>query len=354
MFNLSIAFSDVNCGDFESGPVSEEDGSITCNQIITTNASVSPNSKGSENKVVGETSDGETKEKTGFQDSDGKQATPPKLHQLELVRDSEQELTPSNEISIEDYLIGEEQMDNCAIQNTKELESMYSVLDIQMDDINTLKDVGISKDSCFHQSNEVLNSCSGSDMVVESSEARQLSQEEGTVLEKNVPKDVEHELQMKKMELEKLIYSSGQTEVSFRQISEEIEEGEISGDADESFDALSEGAPLGEETTENLHASEGYLDRDKFLFDRGHQQYGNPDLSLVNIVNIESNSKIVKSRTPAGQLQDYYSQDVPRGSHMETPESSVIPHCSDNLTPPGTILRENAAGNHISLSTEQV
>lgn len=336
------------------GPVSEEDGSITCSEVITTNASVSPNSQGSEDQVVGETSDGETKEKTGFQDSDGsKQATPPKLHQPELVRGSEQEITPSNQISVEDYLAVEEQMDSCAIQNTKELENMYSVLDIQMDDIDTLKDVGMSMDSCFHHSNEVLNSWSGSDMVVESSEARQLGQEDGTVLEKNVPKDVEHELQMKEMDLEKLIYSSGQTEVSFRQISEEIEEGEISGDADESFDALSEGAPVGEETTENLHASEGYLDRDEFLFDRGHQQYGNHDPSLVNIVNIESNSKKVKSRTPAGQLQDYYSLDVPRGSHIETPESSDIPHCLDNLTPPGTILRENAAGNQISVSTEQ-
>lgn len=332
-------------------PVNEEDGSITLSEVISTNVLVPhPNNKGSEDKVVRETSDGEIKEDTSIHDFDGKQATTPKLHQPELVREGEQELIPLNEISVEDYLVSQEQVDVCAVQNTNELENVNSVLDIQMDDFGTLKDVGLDKDSCFHHLNEAFDSCFGSDMIVESSEVRQLSQDKGTLLEENVLKDVVYELQMKEMELEKLLNSSGDTEAPFCQNDGEIEEGEISGDegvADESFDALSEGATLGEETTENLLASEGNFDSDKLLCedkDRGRQQLGISDPPPVNIV---------KSRTPVRQLQCYHSLDVLRGSHIETPKSSDRLHCLDKRTLPGRILQVNAAENQVDMTPDE-
>ncbi|KAL1547779.1 hypothetical protein AAHA92_16093 [Salvia divinorum] len=335
-------------------PVCEGDGSITHGQVISTETLVPhPNSKVSEDKVVQETSDGEGKENNGVPDFDGKHETGSKLHQPELVRDSEKQLTPLNEISIDDYMVFEEKADDCAAQNAQELENVNSILDIEMDDIGTLKNVELGKDSCFDQFGDVFDSCFGSDVAVESSESRQLSQEKGSVSEVNLVKDMDYELQMKEMELQKLIYSSGNTEVSLCQNAGETEEGEISGDAriaDESFDAS-----LGGETLENLQASKGYFDRDELLCedtDRGRQQHGMSDPSLANVANIESNPKDEKNRLPARQLRDYHDLDVLRPSHMKTPKRHDTPCCLDNQTPPGRILPDNAAENQTSITTE--
>ncbi|XP_057766306.1 zinc finger CCCH domain-containing protein 65-like isoform X2 [Salvia miltiorrhiza] len=322
-------------------PACGEDGFITHSQVISTDILVPhPNSKGSEDQVVQETPDGEGKENNVFQDCDSKHATTPKLHQPDLAGDSEKQLTPPNEIGIEDYMVVEEKADDCAAQNTKELENVNRVLDIEMDDFGTLKDVELENDSCFYQFSEVLDSCFGSDVAVESSESRQLSQEKGTVSKENLVKNMDYELQMKEMELEKLIYSSGNTEAPLCQNAGEIEEGEISGDAGIS----------GEEALENLHVSEGHFDRDKLLredTDRGRQQHKISDPSLVNIANIESNPKNVKNRIPARQLQDYHDLDVLRSSHMKIPKRSDTPRCLDaenqiNIT---TEMDENAGKN---------
>lgn len=345
--------------------MSEENRSITRNAVNSTDVLVPlPNSKSSEDPIVQETSNGENKENTGFQDggSDGKQATIPKLHHIDLVTDGKQEVSSSNTISVEDFLVVEDQAGDCAIQNAKEQENVNSVLNIQMNEFGTLKEVGVDKELYFRHFNEVLDSCFGMDMVVESSKAVQDSQKKGSVLEENIPKDAEHELQLKEMELEKLIYNSGDVESSFcLNADEEIEEGEISGEAgvaDESFDALSEdAASLGERTTEKVHASEGYFDKEELFYkdeDGRRPQHEMSDRSLVNIVNSKSNSMKVESRTPAGQMQDCHSQNVFHGSHMETQRSGATSPCLENLTPSGRILRENAAENQASVTTEKV
>ncbi|XP_042055523.1 uncharacterized protein LOC121800038 isoform X2 [Salvia splendens] len=334
-------------------PVCEEDGSITHGQVISTETLVPlPNSKGSEDKVVQETSDGEGKENNGVQDSDGKHETGSKLHQAELVRDSEKQSTPPNEISIEDYMVVEEKADDCAAQNGKELENVNSILDIEMDDIGTLKNVELGKDSCFDQFSDVFDSCFGSDVAVESSESRLHSQEKGSVSEVNLVKDMDYELQMKEMELEKLIFSSGNTDASLCQNAGRIEEGEISGDAgiaDESFDAS-----LGGETLENSYATKGYIDRDKLMCedtDRGRQQHGMSNPSLASVANVESNPKDEKNRLPARQLRDYHDLDVLRPSHKQTPKRRDTPCGLDKQTPPGRILLEDAE-NQTSITTE--
>lgn len=331
----------------------EEDGSITHGQVISTETLVSlPNSKGSEDKVVLETSDGEGKENNGVQDFDGKHETGSKLHQPELVRDSGKQLTPPNEISIEDYMVVEKNADDCAAQSAKELENVKSILDIEMDDIGTLKNVELGKDSCFDQFNDVFDSCFGADVAVESSESRLLSQEKGSVSEVNLMKDMDYQLQMKEMELEKLIFSSGNTEASLCQNAGGIEEGEISGDADESFDASLRG-----ETLENSPATKGHFDRDKLLCedtDRGRQQHGMSNPSPANVANVESNTKDEKNRLPARQLRDYHDLDVLQPSHMKTPKRRDTPCGLDKQTPPGRILLENAAENQTSITTEMV
>lgn len=348
---------EVDCGDFESEPVKGEDGSITHSHVISAEVPVShPISKGPGDKAVQETSDAETEKNTSFREFDGNHATTPTSHQPGSVRDSDEALVSSNEISIEDYTDVKEKVDDSAVQNSKELANLNSVLDIQMDDFGTLKDVDMENDSCFHQLNEVLDSCFDLDTVVESSEARQLSQEEGIVSEENITKDVEHELQMKEVELEKLIYSSGNTETPLCQNDEDIEEGEISGDAgvaDDTSDTLSKGAVDGEETTENLHASEGSFNIEKLLCEDkdGGRQHGMTDPLEVNI---KSNSNNVKNILPAGQSQDYYYLDVLSGTYKKTSVSGDTSHCLDNLTPSGRMLQASSAERQISESSEMV
>ncbi|GFP84480.1 zinc finger CCCH domain-containing protein 65 [Phtheirospermum japonicum] len=149
---------------------------------------------------------------------------------------------------------------------------------------------------------EVLDSCFGMDMVIEPSK-RAYSEENGTVLEDNIFKEAEHELQLKEMELEKLIFSSGAVNSSSCQnANEEIEEGEISGEAgvaDASFDALNE---------DMVHASEDYFNKEELTHndneDRGCRQHQMSDPSLINVVNNDCNSMKVGSRTTDGDFQE--------------------------------------------------
>ncbi|KAI3443619.1 hypothetical protein Pfo_000284 [Paulownia fortunei] len=345
----------VDSGDLELRQVSEENGSITPSEANSTDVLVPlPNSKESEDTLAQETSTGEKKENINSQDGgfDGKQETVPNLDHINLVTDGEQEVAPANSISFEDLLVVENQTGDCAVQFAKEQENVNSVLDIRMDDFVTLEELEVDKEFSICDFSEVLDSCFGMDMVIESSKAGEDSQENGTVLGENIPKEAEHELLLKEMELEKLINSSGAVESSCRlNADEEIEEGEISGDA-----LYEDAVSLGERTKETVYASEDSFDKEEFICndeDRGRRQHEMSDPSLVDIVNSNSSSMKVESRITAGQMQDCHSQNVFRDSHMETQRSGPIATCLEDLTPSSIILRENADDNQISATTEK-
>ncbi|KAL8486529.1 hypothetical protein ACS0TY_023283 [Phlomoides rotata] len=339
----------VDGGDFESIPVSEKDGPVTHNEANADVIVPFPNMEGSKNMIVQEDSNNENKENTGFQDGgfDGKQESIPKMHHAELVTVGEPEAAPPNRISVEDYIVDENLMGDCAIQNASEQKNLDSVFDIQMGDLE------VDKEFCIDNFNEVFESCYGMD--VESSKGQE-SRDKGSLLE-NMPKDAEQELQLKEMELEKLLHYSDGVESSFcPNADEEMEEGEISGEAGvagETFDALSDDVASHEKrTTEKMHASEDHFDNEE-LFGKDEDE-GRPPHETFDrsVVNSGSNFMKMERRTLVGQMQDCLSQNVLHDNHTESQRGGAITPCLENLTPRGRILQENAAENQIPSTTE--
>lgn len=317
-----VSFDEVDSGDSEPIPVTEKDGSITHNEANADATVPFPNREDSKNTMVQEDSNNENEENSGFQDGgfDDKQATIPKLNHAKLVTGGEPEIAPSNIISVDDYLVVENVMGDCAIQNANNQENLHSVPDIQMGDFE------VDKEFCIDNFNEVFESCFGMD--VESPNGQE-GLDKDALLE-SIPKEVEHELQLKEMELEKLLHNSGGVESSIRpNDDEEMEEGEILGEdgvADESFDALSDDVA----STEKAHVSEDHFD------------------------NSGSNSMKMERRASAGLIQDCLSQNVLHDNLTETQRSGSITPCLENLIPCDRILRENAAENQIASTSENV
>ncbi|KAL0346706.1 UNVERIFIED_CONTAM: Zinc finger CCCH domain-containing protein 65 [Sesamum calycinum] len=163
------------------------------------------------------------------------------------------------------------------------------------------------------------------------------------------------------MELENLIYNSGVMGLSCHiNADEEIEEGEISGEAgiaDASLDALPEDAvSLGERTTEMVHASEDYFDKEKFNCNDGDREHGRHEMSdppLVNLVNSDSNCREVQSRTSTGKMQECHSQNVFHDNNMNTQRSGPVAPSAENPTPSGRNVQEDAAENRTPAATEK-
>ncbi|KAL6523622.1 hypothetical protein OROGR_017225 [Orobanche gracilis] len=346
--DYGFALEDVDGGDSQPRPVMEENESISNTKVNLKVVSVlPPHSKQSKDTLVKETSTSVNKEYINFQDGvfDRNQATATKLDHINLVIDGGQEVAQVNSINSGDLLVVENKTGDFAIQVDKAHDNLMDGLgifeELQVDNIFSVDDYS-----------EVLDSCFGMDMVIESSKTLVQKKENDTVLEENIPKEAEHELQLKEMELEKLIYSSGAVDSSYCQnADEEIEEGEISGNAgvaDTCFDELYE-------DTEMVHASEDYFRREEVTChdeDKEYRKHRMPDPSLINKVNNDCNSMEVERRT-AGEKQDCPSQNVHHDSHMETKKTVHIVRCLEKQSPSGRNLQGNASENQISATFEK-
>ncbi|KAL3642937.1 hypothetical protein CASFOL_013752 [Castilleja foliolosa] len=360
--STQLQIQEVDGDDSQSRQVSKENGSIPPNEVNSKAVLVSlPNSKYSEDPVVKESSNGEDKENNGGFDCN--QATTPKLDHINLATDGELEVAPANSISNGDSFVVENQTGDCAILAGNEHDDANIVLDNQMDDLGTMEELIVDEEFSIADYSDVLDSCFGMDMVTEPSKGVDDSKENDTVLKENILKETEHELQLKEMELEKLIFSSGAVNPSSCQnADEEIEEGEISGEAgvaDASFDALNEDvASLGETRTEVVHAPNHYINKEEFTRnddeERGCRQHQLSGPSQVDLVNKDCNSVKVGSRTTDGVMQDCHSQNVFHDSYMEIQRNSRIKPCSKRQSPPGSDVQENAAENQMATTSEKV
>ncbi|KAL6534972.1 hypothetical protein OROHE_013026 [Orobanche hederae] len=354
LLDYGFALEDVD-GDSQPRPVMIENGSISNIEVNLKLVSVlPPNSKHSKDTLVKETSIGVNKENVNFQDGvfDRNQATAPKVDHINLVIDGGQQVAQENSINSGDLLVVENKPGDFAIQVDK-------THDNPMDGLGIFEELQVNNDFSVDDYSEVLDSCFGMDMVIESSKTSVQNKENDTVLEENIPKEAEHELQLKEMELEKLIYSSGAVDSSYCQNADvEIEEGEISGNAgvaDASFDELYQDAASQEErTTEMVHASEDYFHREEVTCcdeDKEYRKHRMPDPSLINKVNNDCNSMEVE-RT-VGEKQDCPSQNVHHDSHMETKKTGHIVPCLGKQSPSGRNLQENASENQMSATFEK-
>lgn len=345
----------------------EENGSTAHNEVNSVDASVPHHkSKVLDDTVVQATTVSENKENFCFQDrgNDGKSTTEPQVDHMNVVRVGEHEVDPANKIS-GDFLDFQNQIGDCAVHVAKDQgnENMKNVTDTQMamSEFGTVGELEVDKEFCIDDFSEVLDSCFGMDMVVESSKAGEEAQENRIFWEDNIPKEAEYELQLKEMELEKLMHNSGVVELSCQlNADDEIEEGEISGDAglaDGSFDVLSEDASsMGDRKTQVVHAYEDCITKELTSNDedRGLRQHEISDPWLVNVVNSHTDPMKMESRTSVQKMQDYHSHNVSNNIHRENKKIGPQDTCLENLTPPGRILQENAADNQISGTTEKV
>ncbi|KAL0374505.1 UNVERIFIED_CONTAM: Zinc finger CCCH domain-containing protein 65 [Sesamum radiatum] len=314
-----------------------------------------PSNEESKDSLAQEASVGKNKEQV-FEDGgfEGKQAALPNLDHIRLLTDGEQEVIPENRNNVGDFLVDENQASDSAISDCEDRENG------KVNDIVTLEQLEVDEAFSIQEFSEVLDGCFGVDMVIGSSKAGEDRQENVTVVE-NLPKEAEHELKLKEMELENLIYNSGVMGSSCQiNADEEIEEGEISGEAgiaDASLDALSEDAvSLGERTTEMVHASEDSFDKEEFICNDGvggRGQHEISDPSLVNLVNSDSNCREVESRTSTGKMQDCHSQNVFHDNNMKTQRSGPVAPSAENPTPSGRNVQEDAAENRTPATTEQ-
>ncbi|CAA0842572.1 Zinc finger CCCH domain-containing protein 65 [Striga hermonthica] len=284
-------------GALEVRSVREEDGATISNEDVHSEAAVIPLpvcKQQSEDTLVRETSISE-KKVTSFQygDSERNQATTPELDHGSLGTDGRREVAPENSVSNENLSIVVNQTSGCAIQVSKEQEENASkdVLGHHMENLVALEELQVDEEFSVADYSDVLDSCFGVDMTIESSK---------TVLEENMSKETEHELQLKEMELEKLI--------NFQNADHEFEEGEISGEvgvADVSFHE--EPSLVGDRTVEIVHASEDVLDKEESMsteeYNRGFRQHQAPDPLLARTVNSDYNSVNIRSRQIAGVMQ---------------------------------------------------
>ncbi|KAL0308481.1 UNVERIFIED_CONTAM: Zinc finger CCCH domain-containing protein 65 [Sesamum radiatum] len=355
--NLPQHQTQVDTGDVELRRVSEEKRSIACQEVNPVDSLVPlPSNEESKDSLAQGASVGKNKEHV-FEDGgfDGKQAALPNLDHIRLLTDGEQEVIPENRNNVGDFFVNENQTSDSAIRTAEDRENGNS-----FNDIVTLEQLELDETFSIQEFSEVLDGCFGVDMVIESSKAGEDRQEKVTV-EENLPKEAEHELKLKEMELENLIYNSGVMGLSCHiNADEEIEEGEISGEAgiaDASLDALPEDAvSLGERTTEMVHASEDSFDKEKFNCNDGDREHGRHEMSdppLFNLVNSDSNCREVQSRTSTGKMQDCHSQNVFHDNNMNTQRSGPVAPSAENPTPSGRNVQEDAAENRTPAATEK-
>ncbi|GER45243.1 zinc finger family protein [Striga asiatica] len=333
-------------GVLEVRPVREEDGSTISNKDANSEAAVIPLpdcKQQSEDTLVRETSISE-KKVTDFQggDSEPNQATTLELDHVSLGTDVRREVAPENSVSNGNLSMVVNQTSDCAIQVSKEQENASrDVLGNHMENLVALEELQVDEEFSVADYSDVLDSCFGVDMGIESSK---------TVLEENMSKETEHELQLKEMELEKLI--------NFQNADQEFEEGEISGEvgvADVSFHE--EPSLVGDRTAEIVHASEDVLDKEESMssdeYDRGFWQHQIPDPLLASTVNSDYNSVNIGSRQIAGVMQGFHPQNVSNDSHMETQTSGLVSPSSAKQCPSDRNLQGKAAESQMCATVEK-
>ncbi|XP_051131078.1 zinc finger CCCH domain-containing protein 65-like [Andrographis paniculata] len=348
----------VDNGNTESIPVFEENLSINNDKGTWTDL-LGPlaHGKDSRNELVQEISTGEDKDNFGLQEEVNcdKHAAGSILDHINLKQDGKQDIAPSSTSRAVDLLTDMNQREDCAIQSDKEQTIENSMFDIQMGDLGALERLEVDKDFSVSDFSEILDSCFDMDMVFHTSDTVSESQENGLILEEGTKKNSVLELQLKEMELEKLMYNSGVGEsTSCPSANGEMEEGEISDDfmaIDASFDTLSEDIVLMQEkTVEMEHASQAAPGKE-FICDAevsGDMQHEMADASLIETMNRDNNCTRIESRTTVAHVEDSCVKSVASDGEAGTQSSGPRVSCVENGTPVDIIIQQNAAESQLS------
>lgn len=292
----------------------------------------------SKNKLVQETSIAEVKKNVYPQEgiSSTNDAAGSKFNG---ITEQNQETALAYTSNVEDLWM----VHDCAIQIVKEPNNASSGVDIPLNDLDASEKLEADMDFSVNDFSEIFYSCFGMDVDIQSLDNVQGSQENGTVLE-DTHKQSDHELHIKEIELEKLIYSAAVVDPTCPNTNDDIEEGEISGDFGV-IDALSEDVvSLNEKSIEIEHASQAAEDNEKLICNGEDNEP-----SLIETVNSNNSHMEVEGRASAGQMPDCSLKNHVCDGISEAQNCGFIGPCLE--TPVDNITQQNASKNPISDSS---
>ncbi|KZV21608.1 zinc finger CCCH domain-containing protein 65 [Dorcoceras hygrometricum] len=252
-----------------------------------------------------------------------------------LATDGEEVVTHPDSMSCGDLLVGGNLPGGSVFQIAKEQKTPDGV------DVGSMGQLTVDKEFSIDDFSEVLDSCFGGDMVSEVSKSGYSGKENNSSLEVNTSKEFERVVQLKGMELEKLVSTSA--------VDEEIEEGEIyveAGACDLLIDPLSDNATsLGRiaiHTSEENGCKEDFTCNSKDQIFPRHCAYMDKEIACVKVEHILSSR-------PLQDIQSQRSAD----DDMETQGFDAIPTYSETLPLIDVIRQKHINDSPISAITKK-
>ncbi|XP_073132260.1 uncharacterized protein [Henckelia pumila] len=263
-------------------------------------------------------------------------ATVTELGGAKVVTNREEVITQADSMSCGDFLIGGNLHVDCAVQNATEQENLDIV------HVGSMGQLTVDEEFSIDDFSEVLDSCFGADMVSKSPKSGNNSKKNISALEVNTSKEFEHQVQLKEMELEKLVSTSG--------VDEEIEEGEIyveAGVCDMSIDPLSnDAASLGRIS---IHTSENNGYKEDFTCKSDDRRFPRHDTR----VDKENDCMKMEHRASSRPSLDIQALSSVDGDDMETQGFDTVPTFFETLPLSGIILQKHIHDNPISATTKK-
>ncbi|KAL2555244.1 uncharacterized protein Fot_08863 [Forsythia ovata] len=254
-----------------------------------------------------------------------------------------------------DSVVDKAQTSDCAVKSVNELENVTCVPESHKEDIGPSREPELNEGVCIGEVFEAINSCFGINTASESSKLGENFEEKGSSLDRSMSKEVEHQLRLKEIEFEKLISNSGSMDFSHCvSANEEIEEGEISGEAgvdDDLMDELFEDSMLSaEKTTEEGQVSG--VDKELFAWDDEDRGFLRGDMSDCLFVNIMGDGNDPMEVDIVRKKQDSQSHTV-QNSAMDTQRVDPTEASLENPSAFGETLQENNVEKQVSVPGEQ-
>ncbi|CAA3013335.1 zinc finger CCCH domain-containing 65 isoform X4 [Olea europaea subsp. europaea] len=252
-----------------------------------------------------------------------------------------------------DSVINKPQTSDCIIRAVDELENVNCVPEFQMEDIGPSREPESNKGVCTVEVFEANNSCFGIDTSSESSKLGENCEGKGSSLDRSTSKEVEDQLRLKEIEFEKLISNSDSIDFSnCVTANEEIEEGEISGEAgvyNDLMDELFEDSMLLEERTTEEGQISG-VDKEVFTWDDEDRGFISSALDRMDDDNDNDPMEVDIVR----KKQDSLYQTIVYNSAMDTQNIDPTGASLENLSAHGEIFQENNLEKQVSVPGEQV
>ncbi|KAL3535593.1 hypothetical protein ACH5RR_004054 [Cinchona calisaya] len=250
----------------------------------------------------------ETKEVHGFQD--GGNDTPNEVDRLDPINITEQGkevVMQENNVNLLDSSIVKNQ--TCDIPDEKDICSVVDLLQ----ELSPRRELKVLNEPSVNEVPETVSSSINMVVTTDMSIPVESSNKTSPAIEGHLSGGLEHELQLKQKELEKLICTSGNLEPFLCETEDgEIEEGEIPGQIDEAMDLLFEDAvSLEEKNLDKVQISE-HVDVEVFTCDDGEDaRFGKCDTRSSMFLDAVDHCKdIMELETKCTRKEQHKSAEV--------------------------------------------